>query len=252
MFRSEWQYQDYTGTVVLMLPWGGAVEGHLHWLVRRFQREKVMDMGQLQTQAEGRSRRSLFRDLAALGYLTSFTHAGRYYTLRTIPEFDAHGLWFYRAIGFSRAGTLKEAVAIEVDQADVGRTHAELRELLRVRVHNVLLELVRVGAIGREPFAGVHLYVSADGERAAQQLARRAERGAVAAAAPPATLELSVEILAQALRSAPEIPAAEVVASRLAARGVVVGLHAVERVFGFYGLEAGKKTAPPTSPPSRR
>jgi hypothetical protein len=44
----------------------------------------------------GRSRRSLFRDLASLGYLTSFTHAGRYYTLADIPQFDERGLWFYK------------------------------------------------------------------------------------------------------------------------------------------------------------
>jgi len=229
-----------------------AVDKHRQRLVRRFEREKVLDMQRLRAECEGRSRRSLFRDLAALDYLTSFTHAGRYYTLATIAEFDADGLWFYRDVGFSRAGTLKHTLAVEVEGADAGRTHAELRERLRLRVHNALLELVRGGAIARTPFEGVQLYVSADGERAAQQRARRAEHAALSPAMAPATLEMSVEVLAEALQAAPEIPHPAEVARRLAARGVGVEAGEVARVFGLYGLQAGKKTAPSTSPRSRR
>ena len=41
---------------------------------------KVLDIKALGAQFEERSRRSLYRDLGALGYLTSYTHGGRYHT----------------------------------------------------------------------------------------------------------------------------------------------------------------------------
>ena len=82
----------------------------------RLKRKKVLDMKELQEVLRGRSRRSVFRDLSKAGYLTSYTHVGRYYTLADIPAFDEQGLWFYRDIGFSRAGTLKQTTAEQVEQ----------------------------------------------------------------------------------------------------------------------------------------
>lgn len=218
-------------------------------LLRVFRREKVLDMSTLGGQFPSRSRRSLFRDLAQLGYLTSYSHAGRFYTLADIAEFDEQGLWFFRDIGFSCAGTLKQTVALEVEQAPEGRTHAELWELLRVRVHNTLLGLVREGRVAREPFEGLHLYVSADAERAAQQRKRRTAGVTQALRAP--TSEETIEILVEALRAAPQVPPAARVAKRLAARGVRVESHQVEQVFEAHGLRPEKKTARPSSRPSR-
>jgi hypothetical protein len=69
-----------------------------------------MDMNTLLNALDGRSRRSVFRDLTTIGYLSSYTHTGRYYTLVHIPEFDEHGLWFFQGVGFSKAGTLKSTI----------------------------------------------------------------------------------------------------------------------------------------------
>ena len=102
---------------------------------------RIVDIAALQASTGGRSRRSLFRDLKRLGYLSSFTHAGRYYTLEEIPQFDLDGLWFHEGVGFSRLGTLKETVGQLVREAPAGKTHGELRALLRVRVHNTLHDL---------------------------------------------------------------------------------------------------------------
>ena len=46
---------------------------------------------------------SVRRFLAAVGYYSSYTHNGMWYTLRSIPRFDRDGLWFFSDIGFSRA-----------------------------------------------------------------------------------------------------------------------------------------------------
>jgi hypothetical protein len=188
-----------------------------------------------------RSRMSVFRRLREVGYNSSYTHAGRYYTLEDVPTYDEHGLWFFRDIGFSKAGTLKETLVIEVEQSPAGRTHAELQHLLRVRVHNTLLSLVQQGRIGRRAFDGVHVYVSADATRAAAQMAGRQMLAAEAVRVVPA--EHAVEILVEALRCAPHVPAAAAVAERLAARGLRLGAHDVEQVFAAYDLMPGKKTA---------
>jgi len=125
----------------------------------------------LEAALRGRSRHSLFRDLCSLGYHTSYTHAGRYYTLSGIPQFEGSGLWFHGEVGFSRAGTLKETAAVEVEESPTGVTHGELR----VRVYNALLDLERAGRIGHSQYKRWRLYVSADPGRAAEQTARRDE-----------------------------------------------------------------------------
>jgi len=217
-----------------------------------FRRAKVLDIGALGARFEKRSRRSLYRDLGALGYRTSYTHGGQYYTLAEIPDFDELGLWFHGEIGFSRAGTLKETAAVQVEETPAGRTHGELSHLLRVRVHNTLLDLVRAERIGREPYRGKLLYVSADPKRAAEQVQRRVETDhTLAEALRVPTDEEVVEVLVEALRGSREVPEPLLVARRLAARGVRLEPRHVEQVFEAHGLVPGKKTARRSSAPSR-
>jgi hypothetical protein len=220
------------------------VEDACKHLVRLLRREKVLDFEGISRGMEGRSRRSLFRDLDHVGYRTSYTHAGRYYTLAGVPEFGELGLWFYGDIGFSRAGTLKETAAVQVEEAPTGFIHAELQRLLRVRVHNALLDLVHQGRIGRARFGGVHLYVSADAGRCAAQVARRAEmERMLREALRVLSDEETIEVLVEALRTAPAVPDPAAVAERLAARGLELTARLVLQVYETHGLVAGKKTA---------
>ena len=71
-----------------------------------FRRTPIARLQALCRALKTRSRLSVFRRLALLGYLTSCTHPARYYTLREIPQFDEFGLWHYGGVGFCRAGTL--------------------------------------------------------------------------------------------------------------------------------------------------
>ena len=212
-------------------------------LRRLIQRTSVADMAALCEVLGTRSRMTVFRRLKEIGYRTSFTHAGRYYTLADIPEFDELGLWFQRDAGFSAEGTLKETVATHVQRAPDGRTSAELHHVLRVRVHNTLLDLVREGRITRLRFGQVSLYVSTDGSRAADQMARRQE---LAHVMEQTFRELStdetIEVLAEALRATSGIPDPAAVAVRLAARGVRIEPRLVRRVFETYDLTPGKKS----------
>jgi hypothetical protein len=239
--------------MVLKLPRRVIVDNHQQRLRRVVRRQKVLDMQALQADIEGRSRRSLFRDLASVGYRTSFTHTGRYYTLSEIPDFDELGLWFRGEIGFSRVGTLKETAVVQVEGAPAGRTHAELSHVLRVRVHNTLLDLVRAGRIGREPYRDKLLYVSANTERAAEQVQRRVDNDhTLGEALRVPTDEEVIEVLVEALRGSRDVPEPLLVAKRLASRGVRLEPRHVERIFEAHRLVPGKKTVRRSSTPSRR
>lgn len=211
-----------------------------------FRKSPVADLETLLDTLETRSPMSVFRRLRDLGYYSSYTHNGRYYTLVDVPEFDEHGLWRYQAIGFSQRGTLKATVAWCVEEANAGCTHGELRALLRVRVHNTLLGLVRAKKIRRETVAEVYLYLSTDQERAGRQLDARHEL-LVQTARPPRLPpdEVVLLVLVEALHASEGLPAASVVAARLAARGQGVEPEQVQRVYDQFGLEPGKKTAEP-------
>ena len=213
-----------------------------------FRRHVTMDIQTMVAGMAGRSMRSLYRDLSRMGYLSSYTHTGRYYTLVEIPDFDEHGLWFHQGIGFSRFGTLKSTVEHLVMAADDGRTHEELSRRLEVRVHNTLLDLVLAGRIARERVGGLYLYVSPDPVRAEAQRKRREQQGVVGAGAPqPPVPSVEIEVLLEVIRGAGVHVDAEAVATRLGGRGVAVTGEQVREVLHRHELE--KKTAPS---PSRR
>ena len=218
-------------------------------LTRLFQRQSIADLATLSDALETSSRMSVFRRLSALGYLSSYSHDGRFYTLRDIPPFDQDGLWRYQGVCFSRDGSLKATVERLVEQSDAGRTHSELHVRLQVRVHNTLLDLVEDRRIGRETLRGHYLYVSANPARAQSQFILRQQQSAEPVQPPPESPAVVViEVLLDLVRSAGVRPDAGLVAARLAARGLAVTVDQVEAIFSRYGL---KKTANSRSPHSR-
>jgi hypothetical protein len=119
--------------------------------------------------------------------------------------------------------------------------------VLRVRVHNALLNLVHEGRIVRERYRGQHLYVSADADRAAEQVRQRLEgERARARILREPTVEETIVILGQALRGAAEILSPLEVVRGLAARGIAVEPRLVRSVCEAHQLTPGNKTAPPT------
>jgi hypothetical protein len=118
---------------------------------------------------------TVFRKLKELSYRSSYSHRGRFYTLDEIPRFDAHGLWFFRQVGFSRWGNLVTTLETLVGDAPQGRLASELQQLLHVEVKDALLQLVQQGRIARQQVTGLFLYGSPDpAVRRRQLLARQA------------------------------------------------------------------------------
>src|SRR5437870_2604986 len=78
-----------------------AAQSHyLPALHKLFRTRPVALLSDLRKALQTPSRTTVFRVLSSVGYLASYSHAGRYYTLKRIPQFDPRGLWHYRQIGF--------------------------------------------------------------------------------------------------------------------------------------------------------
>jgi len=231
-----------------------AIDAHRARLQRLFEHRDIAPLSELRRALGVRSRTTVFFVLKATGYCTSYSHAGRFYTLSRIPKFDAHGLWASADVRFSKHGTLRATVVVLVGAAPAGRTHQELEEILGLRVHDTLRSLAEVHALGREQVQSVYVYLDPDAQRAAAQLEQRRRmmppvaHDAGPSAAPVLDATRIVEVLVAVIH-APRADA-HAIATRLRAGGSSVTDALVEAVFARY--ELGKKTARSRSPRSRR
>src|SRR3990172_6189247 len=138
---------------------------------------------------------TVFRKLKPLGYLSSYTHRGRFYTLRTIARFDEDGLWSHAAVWFSRHGTLMASLAAWIPQSRQGCFADELADRLHVDVHDPLHELVRQGRVRRAEIGGRFLYTAAEARRSKDQIRARRTADAVPLVANASALNVSPDEL---------------------------------------------------------
>ena len=207
-----------------------------------FRKHRVVTMSDLCEVIGSSSRMTVFRKIRKMTYVTSYTHAGRYYTLYDIARFDSDGIWFYDDIGFSQNGSLKDTVIYLVSHSDTGRFHFDLERQLRVRVHNVLLDLVKSKQIERIKFEGQYLYLSRDKAQSTKQLEQRDQLSMRAKRIPVFISEsIVIEIMVEVIRQCKRHPRADQVASALAKRGLPIAEKDVMIVFDQYDIE--KKTA---------
>lgn len=129
-------------------------------LVEVFHRDKVLDLEAMKEIIGTSSRMTIFRKLKELGYCTSYSHAGKYYTLARIPHYDKDGLWSFSGIRFSRYGTLLETIISLVQQSEAGYLASEIKALLQVGVHNAMGKLYAAARVAREQIGDEYVYLS--------------------------------------------------------------------------------------------
>ena len=186
----------------------------------------------------GVSGRTVFRILNRMGYLSSYSHGGRYYALAQLPLFDADGLWAHAGVLFSRHRTLRHTIVHLVNKAPAGHTHAELQHRLQLRVHDTLHDLVAARAIGRAEIERIYLYVNAQASEAEAQIA---ERQRLIAAPPLAGPLPDAAVIIEVLLTLIHAPRPDVVsiAALLASQGKAITREQVDAVWAHY--ELGKK-----------
>jgi hypothetical protein len=160
------------------------------------QRKQIATLEELKQALGTTSTMTVFRKLKSLGYRTSYSHRGKYYTLEEIPRFDEQGLWSYRDAWFSREGTLLATAQRFVEQAPAGLTAGELQAVLGVEVKQPLLQLYHDKRAERRVVEGVYVYFAREAGRQREQRLRREARPAAYEIDEPAVGTLSPELKA--------------------------------------------------------
>ncbi|HUL12958.1 MAG TPA: hypothetical protein VLU73_12425 [Methylococcaceae bacterium] len=168
-------------------------------LRQHLRRHKIADLPELKRALGTDTALTVFRKLKELGYLASYTHRGRFYTLPGIARFDDHGLWSHEAVWFSRYGTLLSTVEALVLASPNGYYAHELADVLHAEVQEPLRHLVQRERLSRAEVDGQFLYTAIEmPQRRDQTLARRSAQ-AVPLAVHSADLRVSPDELKAAI-----------------------------------------------------
>lgn len=130
-------------------------------LLTALKNKKIMTMAELKDALGSQCRMTVLRKMGELDYTTSYSHSGKYYSLKRIARYNRYGIWSYQSAMFSKVKTLKKTIEFQVNNSKKGFSASELHKILKVKVEDVLLELVRCKKITRKKMAGVFIYYSA-------------------------------------------------------------------------------------------
>src|SRR5208283_1593376 len=208
-------------------------------LEKLFRRRKCWMLHQL-AQALDYAQISVRRFLKQLGYFRSYTHNGKWYTLRDSPDFDRDGLWHFRGIGFSKHGNLTTTIDCLLARSTAGLSASELTQKLQHTCHAVLSQLHEAGRVDRLPLAGHFRYLHRDPD-----LNRRQRQQAACAQAPSPTASLSTQTALWVLVEYIKQPALsfEQIAARLQGqRNLAVAPEAIQRFFQEHDLKKTPQT----------
>ncbi len=185
---------------------------------------------------------SVRRFLTALGYYSSFTDNGRWYTLRSIPSFNRDGLWFHHEIGFSRAGSLTKTLIALTANSRAGMTAEQLGEKLHCRCHTVLVQLYRKKKLQRQKTGRSFIYLAADLRTAARQSQALSVRSTQLKELPA---EIAILILVEFIRN-PEAGFAQLAETIKRGAKVTIKVAQIEQLFQQYSLKKTMLTVGPS------
>jgi hypothetical protein len=186
---------------------------------------------------------SVRRFLTETGYYSSFTHNGRWYTLRSIPQFDRDGLWFFDTIGYSQAGSITSTLIDLTSRSPAGMTAEQLGGKLRCRCHSILVQLYRRGKLQRLKQGRSHVYLAMDPPTQAMQCQAMTGKSSPAAQLPA---EVAVLILAEFIRH-PDFSFAQLAKVIARRRGIALDAMQIEELFTLHGIKKTMRTAAPKS-----
>lgn len=203
-------------------------------LEKLFRRRKCWMLDQL-AEALGYALISVRRFLKQIGYFRSYTHNGRWYTLRDSPEFNRDGLWHHKGIGFSRHGSLTATIGHLVGHSLAGLSASELTQKLQHPCHAVLTQLHKAGQLDRLQLAGQFRYLATDPE-----LNRRQREQAAFVPPPSPTISLSTQaavwVLVEYIKN-PELSFEQMAALLQEQHELAVAPESIQRFFQEHDLK---------------
>jgi len=156
-----------------------------------------MTIEEIKATLKTQSRMTAFRWLRKLRYISSCSHRGKYYSLKRIAKYNQYGLWVHQSVLFSKYGTLKKTLEILISRSQRGYTASELNNILKVKVDDALLELIKNKTVNRKKISGVYVYLSS-----APQCAKKQELSRNDSIHYQDGLEMRPEILVNELKAA--------------------------------------------------
>ena len=162
-------------------------------------RHKIAELPELKRVLGTDTGITVFRKLKQLGYLASYTHRGRFYTLSELARFDDRGLWSHEAVWFSRYGTLLSTVEAFVLGSSNGYYAHELADVLHAEVQEPLRHLLQQGRLSRSEVDGQFLYAAIDSTDRHNQILDRRSAQAVPLAVHAVALQVSPDELKAAI-----------------------------------------------------
>jgi hypothetical protein len=178
---------------------------------------------------------SVRRLLKQIGYFRSYTHNGKWYTLRDSPHFNRDGLWHHQHIGFSKHGSLIATIAHLVARSPAGLSARDLAQKLQHPCHAVLTHLHQDRILDRVRVGGQFRYLAPDEPLNGHQR----ERAAISPRPSPLT-SLSPQAAVWVLVEHIKHPALsfEQIATRLhEQRQLAVTSETIRRFFQAHGLK---------------
>ena len=131
---------------------------HSKSIVKLLREKKIASKEEIKKVLGTSSRATMYLKLKELGYLSSYSHCGKFYSLKRIAKFNDQGLWSHRDVYFSKYGTLFDTIPAIVNDSINGYTVSELERILNVKAANPLSGLVANKTIFRSKHAGVYVY----------------------------------------------------------------------------------------------
>jgi hypothetical protein len=165
----------------IFLTWANSIimntaKYHLRDIKNFFNAHKIATLDQLKVALGNPARATLFRKLAQLEYLSSYSHRGKYYTLLSLARFTKLGLWSCRSVWFSRFGNLLQTAEALVTRSEAGYSAAELKDILHVKTKHALAQLVHNGLLQRIKIDSAYVYLSIESAVACKQEKARKAR----------------------------------------------------------------------------
>jgi hypothetical protein len=175
------------------------------------------------------------RFLKHIGYYRSYSHNGRWYTLKSIPKFNRNGIWRYEQIGFSRNGNLMQTIESMITKSPKGATARQLTEKLHCGCHAVLSNMYKTGRIDRIKHKGQFVYLSSSTQTSRRQR-RRIEVFEAKQALQPFSAQSAVYILVEFINH-PQLSFAEIAARLTHRQKITVSPDDIERFFTHHGIK---------------
>ena len=180
---------------------------------------------------------TVHRRLKEWDALTSYNKNGRYYTIRSIPEFNKNGIWKYRDIYFSRYGTLKKTVVALASTSRKGMNHAELGEIIGLNPKCFMARFKELPGIKKERYKNYIIYFSDNSEKYEVQKRNRFPPEPSAGKLPPDAL--AIIILVELIHH-PRI-SIDALSAQLRRKGHAIENGNIAALFKRYGISKKKQ-----------